>query len=101
MPGYNTESQFNASAAALTGFRDGYKVNTAQFPKAALQISPRVGFNWNVNGEGMTQVRGGAGIFQGPVPYVYISNQASNNGVQFGSKTVTDAGGVLPPTFDL
>jgi hypothetical protein len=95
MPGYNTESQFNASAAALTGFRDGYKVNTAQFPKAALQISPRVGFNWNVNGEGMTQVRGGAGIFQGPVPYVYISNQASNNGVQFGSKTVTDAGNPL------
>ncbi len=97
MPGYNTKSQFNASAAALTGFRDGYKVNTAQFPKAALQISPRVGFNWNVNGEGLTQVRGGAGIFQGPVPYVYISNQASNNGVQFGSYTlVPGSGGVLP-----
>lgn len=92
MPGYNTQSQFNADAANLTGFRDGYKVNTAQFPKAALQISPRVGFNWNVNGEGLTQIRGGAGIFQGPVPYVYISNQASNNGVQFGSYTVTTPG---------
>ncbi|OOQ58999.1 TonB-dependent receptor [Mucilaginibacter pedocola] len=97
MPGYNTDSQFNASANALTGFRDGYRVNTAQFPKTSLQISPRVGFNWNVNGEGLTQVRGGAGIFQGPVPYVYISNQASNNGVQFGSYTlVPGQGGVLP-----
>jgi hypothetical protein len=95
MPGYNTDSQFNSDAANLTGFRDGYKVNTAQFPKAALQISPRVGFNWNVNGEGLTQVRGGAGIFQGPVPYVYISNQASNNGVQFGSYTlVPGTGGI-------
>jgi hypothetical protein len=98
LPSYNTESQFNANAAALTGFRDGYKVNTAQFPKATLQFSPRVGFNWNVNGEGLTQIRGGAGIFQGPVPYVYISNQASNNGVQFGSYTVVPlpASGGIP-----
>ncbi|AYL96646.1 TonB-dependent receptor [Mucilaginibacter celer] len=84
LPVYNTESQFNASAANLTGFLGGYKVNTAQFPKTSIQISPRVGFNWDVNGDASTQVRGGAGIFTGPVPYVYISNQASNNGVQFG-----------------
>jgi hypothetical protein len=88
LPVYNTDSQFNKNAAALTGFRDGYQINTDQFPKTTLQFSPRVGFNWNVNGEGMTQVRGGAGIFTGPVPYVYISNQASNNGVQFGSYTI-------------
>ncbi|RWY50039.1 TonB-dependent receptor [Mucilaginibacter gilvus] len=97
MPGYNTDSQFNENANKLTKFREGYVVNTAQFPKAAIQISPRVGFNWNVNGEGLTQVRGGAGIFQGPVPYVFISNQASNNGVQFGSYTaISGTGGVSP-----
>ncbi|MFS2189381.1 carboxypeptidase regulatory-like domain-containing protein [Mucilaginibacter sp. Mucisp84] len=97
LPVYNTDSQYNTNAAALTGFRDGYKINTAQFPKTNIQISPRVGFNWDVNGDASTQVRGGAGIFTGPVPYVYISNQASNNGVQFGSYSIVPgAGGVLP-----
>ncbi|OJW18042.1 MULTISPECIES: TonB-dependent receptor [unclassified Mucilaginibacter] len=96
MPVYNTKSDFNANAAALTGFRDGYQVNTAQYPKTRIQLSPRVGFNWDVNGQGNTQLRGGVGIFTGPVPYVYISNQASNNGVQFGSYTlVPGQAGVL------
>jgi hypothetical protein len=95
LPVYNTESQSNTDAAALTGFRNGYRVNTAEFPKTSLQVSPRVGFNWDVNGNGNTQLRGGAGVFTGPVPYVYISNQASNNGVQFGSYgLVPGAGGV-------
>ncbi|MEX8546761.1 MAG: carboxypeptidase regulatory-like domain-containing protein [Mucilaginibacter sp.] len=95
IPVYNTESQQNPYALALTGFRDGYQINTAQFPKTRVQFSPRVGFNWDVNNNGNTQLRGGAGIFTGPVPYVYISNQASNNGVQFGSYSIVPgAGGV-------
>ncbi|QXV64772.1 TonB-dependent receptor [Mucilaginibacter achroorhodeus] len=88
LPVYNTQSDFNSNAAALTGFRDGYQVNTSQYPKTRVQLSPRVGYNWDVNGQGTTQLRGGVGIFTGPVPYVYISNQASNNGVQFGSYTL-------------
>jgi hypothetical protein len=95
LPVFNTDAEFNADAANLTGFRNGYQINTSQFPKTTLQISPRVGFNWDVKGDGTTQLRGGAGIFTGPVPYVYISNQASNNGVQFGSYSlVPGAGGV-------
>jgi hypothetical protein len=30
-------------------------------------------------------VRGGMGVFSGPPPFVWISNQASNNGIQFGA----------------
>lgn len=97
IPVYNTQSQANPNASALTGFRDGYQINTDQFPKTTIQVSPRLGFNWDVNGDGTTQIRGGAGVFTGPVPYVYISNQASNNGVQFGSYSIVPgAGGVLP-----
>lgn len=96
IPVYNTDSQQNPYALALTGFRDGYQINEAQFPKTRLQLSPRVGFNWDVANNGNTQLRGGAGVFTGPVPYVYISNQASNNGVQFGSYSIVpNAGGVL------
>ena len=38
-----------------------------------------------MNGDKKTQVRGGVGIFSGAPPFVWISNQASNNGVDFGS----------------
>ncbi|NBB72944.1 MAG: TonB-dependent receptor [Bacteroidetes bacterium] len=45
--------------------------------------SPRFGFNYDRDlfGEDLsTQVRGGAGIFSGDPPYVWISNQYSNTG---------------------
>jgi hypothetical protein len=66
-------------------FRDGVRIETDQLPKNRILLSPRVGFNWDVFDNKRTQLRGGTGIFTGRVPFVWISNQASNNGVQFGS----------------
>jgi hypothetical protein len=96
VPFYNVNSQANPNALALT-FRDGEHLDVSQFPKTRIQLSPRVGFNYDVNGDGSTQLRGGLGIFTGPTPYVWISNQASNNGVQFGSYTIQPGkAGILP-----
>ncbi|HMG68583.1 MAG TPA: hypothetical protein VK588_12885, partial [Chitinophagaceae bacterium] len=69
---------------ALT-FKDGNQYNIGKAPKTAPLFSPRLGFNWDVKGDKTLQVRGGLGIFSGPPPFVWISNQASNNGTQFGS----------------
>lgn len=66
-------------------FRDGIRINTGRKPKTAILWSPRVGFNWDVRGDKTVQIRGGSGVFSGPPPFVWISNQASNNGVDFGS----------------
>jgi Carboxypeptidase regulatory-like domain len=71
---------------ALT-FKDGAKYNIGKAPTNVPLISPRVGFNWDVVGDKSLQIRGGFGIFSGPPPFVWISNQASNNGIQFGSFT--------------
>ncbi len=99
-PVFKVESQRNTNVEALS-FRDGEKIDVNQFPKTRIQLSPRAGFNWNAGDEAQTQVRGGLGVFMGPPPYVMISNQASNNGVQFGSYTLTStavSGGTISPS---
>jgi outer membrane receptor protein involved in Fe transport len=84
MPVIDTKIAQNTAAAALT-FRDGQKINTSEVQKSQILWSPRLGFNYDVTGDKKIQVRGGTGIFTGRVPFVWVSNQASNNGLLFGS----------------
>jgi outer membrane receptor for ferrienterochelin and colicin len=85
---------YNPVVDTLTKFYDGVRLNTGLAPKAALQISPRIGFNYDVFDDETLQIRGGTGLFQGPPPFVWISNQASNSGMAlFGS--ITNATGYM------
>jgi hypothetical protein len=63
-------------------------VATGQLPQAKILWSPRIGFNWDVFDNKTTQVRGGTGLFTGRVPFVWISNQFSNNGMLNGTYSV-------------
>lgn len=63
---------------------NSFTPDVSQFPKVRPLWSPRVGFNWDVNGEGKTQVRGGTGIFSGRIPFVWLSNQVNGSGVVRG-----------------
>ena len=69
---------FRTPASAYVNYR------TDALPEANLLWSPRVGFNWDVFNNQMTQVRGGSGIFTGRPAYVWISNQVGNNGILTG-----------------
>jgi len=71
-------------------FKDGKTYNIGDAPMNNVIVSPRLGFNWNPKGDKTLQVRGGTGVFAGPPPFVWVSNQASNNGIQFGSFTVAN-----------
>ncbi|MFN3695319.1 MAG: TonB-dependent receptor domain-containing protein, partial [Ignavibacterium sp.] len=60
------------------------KYKTDKMPDANILFSPRIGFNYDVFGNKMTQLRGGTGIFTGKPAYVWISNQIGNNGILTG-----------------
>jgi hypothetical protein len=62
-----------------------FGIDTSQMPDSTLMISPRLGFNWNPTKTGKDQVRGGIGVFAGRTPYVWISNNYGNTGVETSS----------------
>ncbi len=83
-------------------FFPGYR--TDRTPSGQLLWAPRVGFNFNVNGDKSLVLRGGAGIFTGRVPFVWLSNQFTNNGMLFGTvdvrTTAINNGNGFDPNID-
>jgi hypothetical protein len=69
---------------------------TDELPSGNGILSPRLGFNWDVLGDQTTQLRGGAGIFTGRQPFVWLSNAYSNTGLFTVSVFCTAAAGNLP-----
>ena len=96
---YNT-FLYNPVVDTLKQFYNGIHANTGAAPNMAVQISPRIGFNYDVYGDQTLQIRGGAGLFQGAPPFVWVSNQASNSGMAlFGSFTQTNTSTPTSPDF--
>jgi len=79
-PNYN--KRFDSTFSAL-----GYNLSTNLLPYTSAVISPRIGFNWAVDEDRNTQLRGGFGVFYGRYPAVWVSNQYSNTGVDFYTLT--------------
>lgn len=50
-------------------------LDSKTLPSNDFLVSPRVGFNWDVNGNQTTQIRGGSGVFTGRFPFVWLGNQ--------------------------
>lgn len=59
---------------------DSYSMELGKWPKSKFQISPRIGFNWDVKGDRSLQVRGGTGLFTGLLPFVWFTNQPNSSG---------------------
>ncbi|MCL2417115.1 MAG: TonB-dependent receptor [Bacteroidales bacterium] len=84
IPIFTTDLPENPAIASDV-YLDGIQIDVSRFPNAQPMFSPRVGFNWRPLEDGSLQVRGGTGIFTGTPPYVWLSNQASNNGLVWSS----------------
>jgi hypothetical protein len=88
VPFFTKDLPSNTIVDGLT-FAGGERLDVSRLPDANPLFSPRLGFNWDARGDRSLQVRGGTGVFTGKIPFVWISNQASNNGVLFGTTFVS------------
>ena len=93
-----SEVQTNPLVAAAS-FNDGRRVDTGVLPTNRVLLSPRLGFNWDVKGDRTLQIRGGAGIFTGKVPTVWLVSQSGDAGllqITQTYSTYSTSGGVSP-----
>ena len=69
-----TDIPYNAAIDSAYGRR------TSTIPKTTVQWSPRIGFNWDITGNAVNQLRGGVGLFVGTPPGVWLENSVINSG---------------------
>ncbi len=96
VPQYLDQPNAGNNQAVWDGFNDttvakiesyGYDLKGAkigEMPKPYFSINPRLGFNWDVNGDQTTQIRGGIGLFTSRLPLVWPGGAYTNNGVTVG-----------------
>jgi hypothetical protein len=87
VPLFPDKPEYNPRAEATFG------VDTSDIPDGNMLWSPRIGFNWDIAGDGRSQLRGGAGLFSGRTPYVWISNNFARTGTR---QTTIEARGDIP-----
>ena len=94
MAGFPDTPSFNPAVENAIGY------STAETPSEDPVFSPRIGFNWDPNGDGRQQLRGGVGIFAGRTPFVWISNAYANTGVESSALSCQLARGCPVPLFN-
>ncbi|WP_321290744.1 TonB-dependent receptor domain-containing protein [uncultured Sunxiuqinia sp.] len=78
-PGFNS-----TTIPKLEQYYDMKGAQAGKMPSGNIMWSPRVGFNWDVNGDKTTQLRGGVGIFTSRIPFVWPAGSYTNNGMVIG-----------------
>ncbi len=111
LPIYSTnlvDNPFSRGLNALDENDAKETVDQSKLPDTKFLFSPRIGFNWDVQGDRSLQVRGGTGIFTGRVPFVWIGNNVSNPGANpnlypavSADKNKTSDDAILQQSFDL
>ena len=77
VPNNDNQVLFDANGNRVTN-GVGKGLDNTKFPTTKPLFSPRVGFNWDVNGDKTAQLRGGSGLFTGRFPFVWLGNQLAN-----------------------
>lgn len=65
-------------------------IDNGRWPKANVQFSPRIGFNWDVDDAHTLTVHGGAGLFTGRIPLVFFATIPNSSGMLQGTVMSSD-----------
>lgn len=93
-PALNSINDYNLQNPTFT-YTSFKQLNNKWLGKATL--SPRVGFNWNVNRNQSVVVRGGSGIFVGRIPFAWLGYAYTLNGTTYGNIDYKPSGGQAVP----
>ena len=63
------------------------------------ELSPRLGFSWDVRGDGKMALRGGFGLFSDQPPYLHITDAISGNLPYYYTPSINVRQGNPTPTF--
>lgn len=90
----------NVLALGSPDIYGGYRIDTGKWPRTSIQVSPRIGFVYDILGDNSLKLRGGTGLFTGRLPLVFFTNMPTNSGmVQYQCKIQTDKDYVADPNL--
>ena len=92
----NVNKEFLGLAAGSQSMKG---MSTGDMPKARLNLSPRIGFNWDVLKNRKLVVRGGSGLYTGRIPFVWIVSVAGNSNCLQAQYIDTDGTNPNTPNF--
>ena len=94
----NDNKEFAALAKPGTTL---YGHRTSDMPQSSVNVSPRIGFNWDILKNRNLILRGGSGVYTGRIPFVWIVSAAGNsNCLQAQYITTTDPGATNATVYD-
>ena len=80
---------------------EGNGINTGKWPTTKVQVSPRLGFSYDVFGDKSLKVRGGTGLFSGRLPLVFFTNMPTNSGMVQNVAAVSQNSTKIDNRFDI
>ena len=89
LPNNDNQVLFDANGSRVAN-GVGKELDNTRFPTTSPLFSPRLGFNWDVNGDKTVQLRGGTGLFTGRFPFVWLGNQQANPYTGFYNATASN-----------